>query len=69
MYLYSLHGWEDNMVLQHDKKYTEEEFSKICKDIRLKDKHCLTSDMLMYLIKDYGFQTAKYTAGFFVDGD
>lgn len=68
MYLYSLHGYEENTILQHEIKYTKEEFTSICENICSKE-YCLSTDVIRHLIKDYGFQTAKYTAGFFVDGD
>lgn len=35
MYLYALYDYDTNIVLSSDKKYTEEEFDKMCKEAPL----------------------------------
>lgn len=73
MYIYSLHGYEENTVLQHEHKFTRKKFTEMCKEAPIIEEYGLKAyDSLTirnYLIKKYGFKEVKYTAGFFVDAD
>ena len=67
MYLYSLSDWDEFSVLQHDKKFTKEEFDKICKEAPKTNigHDCYdVSYIYDYLIKNYGFRKLKYTSFF-----
>lgn len=72
MYLYSLYGYEENRVFQHEKKFTEEEFENICKEVpiiegygyKFYDEEAIEN----HLVKQ-GFKPVKYQAGFFFDAD
>jgi hypothetical protein len=72
MFLYSLHGYEDNTVLIHNEKFTKEQFVKMCDEApQLKIMYYGESydsvEIVRHLIKQYGFQTAEYTADLFID--
>jgi len=73
MYFYSLYGWEENMVLIHEKKFTKKRFKEMCKEAPLFAYGSFKSyDLLKiedYLKDKYGFKSLEYTADFFVDGD
>jgi hypothetical protein len=73
MFIYSIYGYEENTVLQHEKEFTREEFNKICKEAPLFisdfGKDYSSSNIIEYLINNYGFKEATYTAGFWVDGE
>jgi hypothetical protein len=70
MYLYSLHGWEHNIVIQNEKKFTQEEFVKMCKEVPLLiDGNYREVSYIIHSLKKYGFKPIKYTAGFFTDGE
>ena len=74
MYLYSVYGYEGGYTLTHDKEFTKDEFKKMCKEAPLgglKFNNPFYSDFRIkeYLITEYGFKDAEFTAGFFMDGD
>ena len=74
MYLYSVYGYEGGYTLTHDKEFTKDEFKKMCKEAPLgglKFNNPFYSDFRIkeYLITEYGFKDAEFTAGFFVDED
>lgn len=63
MYLYSLVGYEENEVVQHEKRFTEEEFNKMCNETpnrKLHDSYAVEQ----YLIENYGFKSVEYSASF-----
>lgn len=73
MYLYSLHGYEENIVLQHEKKFTKKKFAEMCKEAPTVEefgyKAYYSTGIRNYLVKEYGFADVKYAAGFFTDAD
>lgn len=69
MYFYSLYGFEENTVLTNEKKISQEEFVRMCKEIHSNMEYCYTGEIVKYLIKYYGFKEIKYTSSFFVDED
>ena len=68
MYIYSLCGWEHNVVLQNEKKYTENEFELLCKQVPHSEHDYYEVSHLIKGLKKYGFKTIKYQAGLFTDG-
>lgn len=73
MYLYTLYGHEDNIVLAHQRKFTDEQFDKMCKEAPLDcDENASYYDsgnIKEYLIEKYGFESVEYVAGFNFDDD
>lgn len=73
MYIYSLHGYEENTVLQHEQKFTKKKFIEMCKEAPIIEEYGFKNyDSLAirnYLMRNYGFKEVKYTAGFFVNAD
>lgn len=73
MYCYSLHGYEENTVLTHEKEFTKEQFKEMCKEAPLLDcgsyKAYLSDEIQDHLVKKYGFKKLDYAAGFFVDSN
>lgn len=69
MYLYSLSGWEHNIVVWHKKKFDQQEFEWMCEGAKHDKYNYYDSDKLVKHLKNsYGFKKASYTAGFFTDG-
>lgn len=73
MYLYSLYGYEENRVFQHEKKFTDREFKNICKEVPILQQYGLkyydVEGIENHLIKKYGFKPIKYQARFFFNAD
>lgn len=71
MYLYNLYGHDSNEVFQHDKKFSKNEFKKICNEVPLLECYglecCDEGAIKNHLIKKYGFKPIEYQAGFFTD--
>lgn len=72
MFLYSLYGYEENIVLTHNKEFTREEFENMCKEAELGRldfgmKFYCERNILNHLTEKYGFKKVNYTAGFFFD--
>ena len=73
MYNYSLRGYEDNVLVTHENKFTEKQFEKMCKEapqhnFGLGDYYD-SFLIVKYLKKKYGFKELVYTTGFFVDAE
>ena len=71
MYTYIVYDSEDEYSLTHDKKFTQEEFEKMCNEAKAynmklgkKDDYVDSYDMEHYLRDHYGFKLLEYTAGF-----
>ena len=75
MYLYSLHGFEHNRVLTHEKQFTEEEFASMCDEApkyslehsRGTEYYYDDYEIEHHLINKYGFKQAEYQVALFVD--
>lgn len=72
MFLYSLYGYEENVVLTHEKEFSEAEFDVMCKEAELGGmeygmKFYSIRKISKHLKENYGFQSVNYKAGFFVD--
>ena len=73
MYNYSLRGYEDNVLVTHENKYTKKQFEKMCKEAPLYnfgmgDSYDIPL-IMKYLKKKYGFKELVYTTGFFADAE
>lgn len=74
MYLYTLYGYEENIVLSNENSYTEEEFERMCKEAPIEGLEIdlpfySSSSIRDHLIKEYNFKRVIYQAGFFFDKD
>jgi hypothetical protein len=73
MYYYLLSGYEHNIVLQHVKRFSKEEFESMCKEVELLDlgyfKAYDLEKIQQHLIKKHGFNYLGYAAEFFTDGE
>jgi hypothetical protein len=67
MYLYSLSGYEENVVITHEKKFTQDEFTKMCLETPTLIHHD-GGRIAECLEKNYGFKQAEYTADFDTSG-
>lgn len=73
MYYYSLAGYDEKTIIQHEKIFTNEEFHKMCKEAPLVEmnnrKYYDTENIIEYLSRKYGFKQIKTTSGFFKDDE
>lgn len=73
MYFYNLSGYEENTIITNEKKYSKEDFKKMCKEAPLGGsgtfRYYDTENIIKYLKRKYKFQELKPSAGFFVDGN
>lgn len=74
MYLYSLNGYEENIVLQSQLNLSKEAFEDICKQAPIGGKgtrnlYYNSTNIKEYLIETYNFKEISYAASFFVDKD
>lgn len=75
MYFYKVYGWEDNSILWHSKKFTKEEFDKMCEEAPKFVYECGGRDFSSYdiglisehLINNYGFKNIEVIEGFFIN--
>ena len=68
MYFYSLNDYEGRIILTNDKKISQKDFVRMCKETHSNIKYYDTNDIIKYLVKYYGFKTINITAGFFIGG-
>lgn len=72
MYLYSLHGYEYNIVLTHNERFTDDEFIAMCNEAPRME---LYNNKFYYdeteieslLVSEYGFMSVEYQASLFTD--
>lgn len=73
MYFYSLHGFESNTILMHEKEFTQQEFEKMCKEVPFAEvgssKVYDEGAIEQYLKSYYGFKDLNITADLFTDAD
>ena len=69
-YMITFYEWEDSEFcpIFHEKKFTEKEFHKLCKEAYEKTKRvytksvvCYADDIAEYLIRNYGFTYLEKT--------
>ena len=73
MYNYSLSGYEENVLVTHENKYTKKQFENMCKEaplykLGMRDYYDIPL-IIQYLISEYGFKKLVYATGFFADGE
>lgn len=72
VYYYDVYGYEDSIILTHTKKFTDEEFSKMCIQAPtyngFSNRVYYRSDLIVEHLKDkYGFKEIKPTSKWFYD--
>jgi hypothetical protein len=72
LYNYSIYGQEENTVLQHNKKFTKEEFLRMCEEVPKIQLFVEVSAydsiaIIEHLKQRYGFKAIEYTAGLYID--
>lgn len=71
MHYYLLHGYDEYKTMKSDTYYTQEEFTRMCKEAPmyeyLDNKKCYDIDYIaQHLIDKYNFSYLDFTAGFFI---
>jgi hypothetical protein len=73
MYFYSLYGYEENYIIQHEQKFNEKEFEKMCKETPISGsescRYYTAFNIIQHLKKKYRFKDLKTETGFFIDID
>ena len=74
MFLYSLYGYEYNIVLIHKKCFSQDEFEKMCNEVPKEDWGFSDNELLYnedeiikHLTNKRGFKIIEYQACLFID--
>ena len=74
MYLYSLYGYEGRYILINNKRYSKEEFERMCKEaplggIQFGNPYYSGRLIKNHLINNYDFKDVDFVANFFIDAN